>query len=228
MASGTAGASSRTSSLARALADKIIASLRPAGALEPVPSLRGESGPAAGRVYRLTAPSNPLAGSQTGPRQRWLLGRGAECDIVILDIDLSRIHAAIDRVQDDGADGRFVAIDLGSKNGTSVASDIPGDRAMTRVPLVPMTPHPLDPGALLHIGSSVLRLDDPHEAYRRALYPDGDQAAPPARSHRNRAREPSRDRAIEPSSWRPGRALRQLLALSIALAALAGLAWLFV
>ena len=66
----------------------------------------------------------PILIAQTGPAtgQRWVLakaaltiGRDAECDIIIPDRQVSRLHARLTRV----ADG-FQIEDLGSKNGTHV------------------------------------------------------------------------------------------------------------
>jgi len=55
--------------------------------------------------------------------QRWLvegdsllIGRGAECDVVLPERQVSRRHACIER----GEDGAYVLRDLGSKNGTHI------------------------------------------------------------------------------------------------------------
>lgn len=62
-----------------------------------------------------------LEGETAG--QRWLIredqvliGRGADCDIVLPERQVSRHHARIERT----ADGRYLLYDLGSKNGTWV------------------------------------------------------------------------------------------------------------
>ena len=64
-----------------------------------------------------------LIGQGTGPLQggRWplsgdrlLIGRGAECDIVVADRQVSRHHARVRRL----AEGEYEIEDLGSKNGT--------------------------------------------------------------------------------------------------------------
>jgi DNA-binding response OmpR family regulator len=67
-------------------------------------------------IPMLIAQSGPVAG------QRWVLardtltlGRGAECDIIIPDRQVSRVHARLSRVDD-----AFAVEDLGSKNGTHV------------------------------------------------------------------------------------------------------------
>ena len=221
MASARTGSSRRTGSLARALADKLVASVRGGSTLQRGPSLRGEKGPATGKVYRLAPGSPTLAGASSptrsspadslddhpaaDSRRRVLIGRGAECDIVILDVDLSRVHAAIEPV-----DGQLVAIDLGSKNGTWVG--------MT--PLVPMLPHPLAPGAMLRVGSSVLRYSAPGVASSSPGAETGPGAGPEARS------TPGEN--PDPEPWRVGRHLHQLFALAIAIAALAGLGWVLV
>ncbi|MBI3764504.1 MAG: FHA domain-containing protein [Chloroflexi bacterium] len=66
----------------------------------------------------------PVLIAQTGPQagQRWTLakevftlGRGAECDVVVADRQVSREHARIRR-----ADGAYWVEDLESKNGTHV------------------------------------------------------------------------------------------------------------
>jgi len=64
----------------------------------------------------LIAQSGPLQGERwTLQRDRFLIGRGRECDIVVPDRQISRQHARISRT----ADGVQVE-DLGSKNGTHV------------------------------------------------------------------------------------------------------------
>ncbi|MCS7281906.1 MAG: FHA domain-containing protein [Anaerolineae bacterium] len=62
-----------------------------------------------------------LEGETAG--QRWvlreetvLIGRGADCDIVLPERQISRHHAQIERTPD----GRYLLRDLGSKNGTFV------------------------------------------------------------------------------------------------------------
>ncbi len=66
----------------------------------------------------------PILIAQSGPvvGQRWTLakaqvtiGRGAECDVVVPDRQISRVHARLQRVEDG-----FEVEDLGSKNGTYV------------------------------------------------------------------------------------------------------------
>src|SRR3970040_397694 len=64
----------------------------------------------------LIAQSGPLQGERwTLQSDRFLIGRGRECDIVVPDRQISRQHARISRT----ADGVQVE-DLGSKNGTHV------------------------------------------------------------------------------------------------------------
>jgi pSer/pThr/pTyr-binding forkhead associated (FHA) protein len=64
----------------------------------------------------LIAQSGPLQGERwILQRDRFLIGRGPECDIVVPDRQISRQHARLSRT----ADGIQVE-DLGSKNGTHV------------------------------------------------------------------------------------------------------------
>jgi hypothetical protein len=69
-----------------------------------------------GETPYLIAQSGPLQGERwVLQRDRLLIGRGAECDIVVPDRQISRQHARLNRT----ADGVQVE-DLGSKNGTHV------------------------------------------------------------------------------------------------------------
>lgn len=47
-------------------------------------------------------------------KERWIVGRGAHCDLVVDSPKISREHAALVR----GADGTWAIEDLGSSNGT--------------------------------------------------------------------------------------------------------------
>ena len=87
----------------------------------------------------------PVLIAQTGPQagQRWnvaqeafTIGRGGECDVVVPDRQVSRVHARIRR-----GDGAFWIEDLESKNGTHVN----GQR------LLPGTPHRLQGGDMIQI-----------------------------------------------------------------------------
>jgi hypothetical protein len=46
-------------------------------------------------------------------RTRYVVGRGATCDLVLSDLTVSRVHAELRREQDD-----WLVVDLGSLNGT--------------------------------------------------------------------------------------------------------------
>jgi pSer/pThr/pTyr-binding forkhead associated (FHA) protein len=94
------------------------------------------------------------------------IGRGDEADWVILDEDLSRVHAAVLRTWD----GVTVS-DLGSKNGTRVdgallSSQEPGCA--------------LRDGALVELGAIRLRFSDETERHAAALAPPEQVAARPA------------------------------------------------
>src|SRR3990172_3158325 len=67
-----------------------------------VPILIAQSGPATGQRWALT-------------KDTLTIGRDVECDIIILDRQVSRVHARLSRL-DEG----FQIEDLGSKNGTHV------------------------------------------------------------------------------------------------------------
>ncbi|WP_230993611.1 FtsK/SpoIIIE domain-containing protein [Streptomyces endocoffeicus] len=77
------------------------------------------------------------------------IGRSADADVPLDDPDVSRLHCAVTVA----ADGRVTIADLGSTNGT----------AADGVPVGPQ-PVPLEPGALLRIGESALRLRVPSTA----------------------------------------------------------------
>ena len=67
-------------------------------------------------------------GSLAGTRwpvtgERFTIGRGADCDLVLLERQISRYHASIERV----ADG-YILRDLGSKNGTFVNQEQVGSQ----------------------------------------------------------------------------------------------------
>ncbi|WP_344597222.1 FtsK/SpoIIIE domain-containing protein [Streptomyces violaceusniger] len=77
------------------------------------------------------------------------IGRSADADVPLDDPDVSRLHCAVTVAED----GRVTIADLGSTNGT----------AADGVPVGPQ-PVPLEPGALLRIGESALRLRVPSRA----------------------------------------------------------------
>lgn len=59
----------------------------------------------------------------------WTIGRNRDCDIVIADTSVSRVHAEL--VETD--DGRFYLTDCGSKYGTFVGGDRDGWDAIRQV-----------------------------------------------------------------------------------------------
>ncbi|WP_211833568.1 FtsK/SpoIIIE domain-containing protein [Streptomyces asiaticus] len=77
------------------------------------------------------------------------IGRSADADVPLDDPDVSRLHCAVTVAED----GRVTIADLGSTNGTA-ADGVP----------VGTQPVPLEPGALLRIGESALRLRVPSTA----------------------------------------------------------------
>jgi hypothetical protein len=181
----------RTASLARELVRELLSG--PGGA---APELVCDGGPAAGDRLRLPPPES-----------RVVVGRGEGSTWVILDPNLSRAHAAIDR----GFDGTRVS-DLGSKNGTRVSGDL--------APTVPPG-RVLADGDTIELGATRLRYVDPAEQYLRdldarlaSMTPAGAMAAV------TQARQPAavaRRRSAAPI----------VVAAVIAAAAVAGLALLF-
>ncbi|WP_246623053.1 FHA domain-containing protein [Streptomyces malaysiensis] len=95
------------------------------------------------------------------------IGRSADADVPLDDPDVSRLHCAVTVAED----GRVTIADLGSTNGT----------AADGVPVGPQ-PVPLEPGVLLRIGESALRLRVPSAAMsalpsapaRLPVHPDGE------------------------------------------------------
>ncbi|NIY66001.1 FHA domain-containing protein [Streptomyces malaysiensis] len=95
------------------------------------------------------------------------IGRSADADVPLDDPDVSRLHCAVTVAED----GRVTIADLGSTNGTAAGG----------VPVGPQ-PVPLEPGALLRIGESALRLRVPSAAMsalpsapaRLPVHPDGE------------------------------------------------------
>jgi len=182
----------RTASIARELVRELIG-----GELQGGPTLAIDGGPGAGRTIALPPPPS-----------RVVIGRGEEADVVILDADLSRRHAAFER----DADGVRVS-DLGSKNGTRIGGEaVPDDPG-----------RPLRAGDIVVAGRTRLRLQDPAEEYLRAL--DRRTATPPA------ATPPTRELAAAPASTVPaprGSLAPVVVAASIAIAALVALILLLV
>ena len=170
--------------------------------------LAAESGPAAGEVYAL-----PASG------RRLLVGRGDQCDIVVLDTELSRVHLAIDGTSD--RSGPTVVRDLGSKNGTFVRHPTPEGQLSPKIRLVPRIGHSLEPGARLVLGASVLHYRGPEL---------GSQPSPrsprEAASERPFANAAESDRAAAPSSRAPVESIAALIAWLVLAGAAAALLWL--
>jgi hypothetical protein len=136
----------RTESLAR----ELMRSLLGEGA---APSLEIERGPHQGAKRDLPPPEAIL-----------VIGRGDEATWVIVDEDLSRIHAEIRR----GWDGVTV-VDLDSKNGT-------------RIDGVKIGPDPIElhDGAALALGAILFRFRDPAERHLRGEPVDEPIGEPPS------------------------------------------------
>lgn len=106
-----------------------------------VPRLHVEAGPAAGQTLALTAPG-----------RLYRVGRAAHCDLIVADEDVSREHAGFERTWEG-----VVVRDLGSKNGVEVAGErLSGTRRV-------------HDGAVVVLGDTRLRLDDPEERYLRRI-----------------------------------------------------------
>lgn len=124
----------RTESLARELMRNLLG----AGA---APTLEVERGPTVADKRVLAAPESTL-----------VVGRGDEAGWIVLDEDLSRMHAEVRR----GWDGTRI-VDLGSKNGTKLDGVAVGaDGAV------------LHDGALVELGKVAIRFRDPAERQLRA------------------------------------------------------------
>jgi hypothetical protein len=177
----TAAPPQRTESLARELMRGLLGD----GA---APSLEVERGPIAGVRKQLAPPESTL-----------VIGRGDDAGWIVLDEDLSRQHAEVQR----GWDGTRIA-DLGSKNGTRVDGV-----AVGREPLA------LYDGALVELGKVALRFRDPAENHRSE--PAGPPAAPMTEPLPSTPPQP-------PVTHRPSTA-PFYAALAIMVAALAGLVW---
>lgn len=181
----------RTESLARELIRNIMGGV--------APRLVVEVGPAIGSSRTLAPPDSRLT-----------VGRGDEADWVILDEELSRVHAALVRTWDG-----VRVVDLGSKNGTRVDDELvaPGAEG----PL-------LRDGARVLLGDVLLRYRDDAERY---LEPEGDAAPEAAPRAAVPAVAPSRvatEGAVAPPSW-VSTAL-MIFGAAAALAALGAALWL--
>jgi hypothetical protein len=84
-----------------------------------------------------------------------VIGRASSCDVVLAAEGISRTHARLER----GPDGRWVAVDLGSTNGTFLESSR----------LLPDVPEPFLPGHTLRIGAYYMRLQQSQPAAAAAM-----------------------------------------------------------
>lgn len=121
-----------------------------------------------GAAPRLLVEEGPEVNSSrtlAPPNSRLTVGRGDEADWVILDEDLSRVHAAIKRTWDGVS-----IVDLGSKNGTRVDGEPvpPGEEGRV-----------LRDGARIALGDVVMRYRDDAETYLSQAE-DGAGAGPDA------------------------------------------------
>jgi hypothetical protein len=158
----------RTASLARELVRQLLSAEAAPGA--SAVELLIERGPGVGE-------RRPLRLGRT------TLGRGDDADWPLLDPDLSRHHAAVERTWDG-----VTVEDLGSKNGTRV------DGA-----LVGAGPVALPVGGSLELGQTMLRLVDPAELALRVTRPRL-AAVPPTEPTPGPATPPPR-RPAGPAFW---------------------------
>jgi len=139
----------------------------PAGAVPAPPQrteslarelMRGLLGDGSAPALELVrGPGAPSRRTLPPPESTLVIGRGDEAGWIILDDDLSRVHAEIRR----GWDGTRI-VDRGSKNGTKLDG--------TRI-----TDAPLHDGATIELGNIVFRFHDPAD---RRLRPPTAPAAP--------------------------------------------------
>lgn len=171
----------RTESLAR----ELVRALLGAGA---APAFEIERGPAAGSRRELPVPPAKL-----------VIGRGDEAEWIILDEDLSREHAEVNR----GWDGVTIR-DLDSKNGTCV-DGVAIDNAGRAI----------NDGARIELGNVTLVFRDPAERHMQgpASEPPGTRVAAP------RVAAPITQTTDGPSPW------PFIIAAAIAGVAIVGLAW---
>lgn len=161
LAAGVApSAPQRTESLARELVRKLLGA-------DAAPSLTITRGPT-----KDTAIRRDLA----PPESRLVIGRGDDADWIILDEDLSRLHAEIRR----GWDGVFIR-DLDSKNGTFIdGAPVERDGSL------------LYDGAVISIGNMKIEFRDPAERHLKGEPISPDLPAP---------RPPPKDDGPGPSPW---------------------------
>jgi len=127
----------RTASLARRMLRELLGS---EGEASAPPFLHVHEGPDAGTRVNLGEPPSRL-----------LIGRGAEADLVLSDVDVSRLHVEVARELD-----ATVARDLASKNGLEVNGK-------------PLRERRLRHGDVLRIGATVMHYHDPSEEALRSL-----------------------------------------------------------
>ena len=128
--------------------------------------MRGLLGDAATPTLELVrGPGAPSKRALRPPESVLVIGRGDDAGWILLDDDLSRLHAEIRR----GWDGTRI-VDLGSKNGTKVDG--------TRV-----SDAPLHDGAEIELGKVAFRFRDPAD---RQLAPRASPSPAPAAPPRSR------------------------------------------
>ncbi len=149
IAPAPAGAAPASPQRTESLARELMRSLLGDGAAPALELVRGPGAPS-----RRTLPP---------PEATVIIGRGDEASWIIVDEDLSRVHAEVRR----GWDGTRI-VDRGSKNGTKVDG--------TRI-----TDAPLHDGATIELGKIVFRFHDPAD---RRLRPEPVAAAPPTSPRR--------------------------------------------
>jgi pSer/pThr/pTyr-binding forkhead associated (FHA) protein len=195
VATGVPGGPDHTASLARELVRDLLGTTA-VGLVELVV----ETGPAAGK--RVSLPP---------PESRIVIGRGEQCDVNLVDDDLSRAHVAVDRTWQ----GTRV-VDLGSKNRTQV------DGA-----LAPVEPAPgveIHDGAVILLGRCRIKYLDPAERYLRELDNRLGQLSGP---HRMGTAPVAAAAPVAAPPPRPRSSLAPVaIAVVIAIAAVAAIAWL--
>lgn len=130
-------------------------------ARELMRSLLGDAGTPTLELVR--GPGAPAKRTLRPPESKLVIGRGDDANWIIVDNDLSRLHAEIRR----SWDGTRL-VDLGSKNGTKLDGTA-------------VTEAPLHDGAEIELGKIVLRYHDPADRHL-APRPVVDPPAAPARS----------------------------------------------
>lgn len=199
----------RTASLARRMLRELLGAESEASL---PPYLHVKAGPDAGTRINLGEPPSRLS-----------IGRGSEADLVLSDVDVSRMHVEIVRDVD-----ATVARDLESKNGIEVNGK-------------PLRERRLRHGDVLRIGSTSLLYQDPAERALKALEREPvvtltrTQPGTPAESQPEASGAAAGDEALsgdpEPDSTRPASLVDYVvygLALFVLAASLGGLLWLLI